>query len=793
MSPHPTIKEIIDRRKQREQLQQVLTHLRNRRNEDLRFDAFEYYGVEGIGKSRMLDEVKSVCRDEKLPFVVFDFSLKDWPEDPIDKLKLWFQVHLCAGLERDFSMAAVKGSLNATGGNSQFVTLLVEALGNTPLILMLDSTEYCPEEFFDWIGREFMRPFIEAPNSPGVLLFLAGRGPRVPDSRWPRLLKNSTLSARLDPLDFNDTLEHIRQLDAKGQYRDAGRFIYDLSNGHPYSTEMLVYELSRMGVGAGNLAEKRRELAERLYDEVFRQRILAGTPAWVQRFIEIASIPRRFSSDMLQRLLVDAPNLPPEISSSAPIQWFIYRISELLEPPYNLVDYAQDYYELEPTLRKLVHTALTILQPEETIRLHLRAMEFYRDMVEKSASSLLEILYHTAMIATLKEQAANREIEPELKRILDNFDRERDKDVRELFHFKGLLEKDSELAELIGSKNLAQLAVLIEQFLKGKHEEELASISILFSPPNEYTVSWYLAEDAALSSEKVYNDLKLEPWRWQADTNKIGRAAFTAYLPLHAQEFIQKRADVPIQLITNAPETPWELLHDGNEFLCLTRSFARKPQMANQHKPPARLPEGPLRALVIGNSTGDLPGAEEEAEAVAGMLKQASWNVDLVKGEDATLSNISIQISTESYALLHYAGHGFFDAGNRLGGLPFPDGTFRADMFERIPNCPRFIFLSACKTGKVVTGSFSFRGEFMEGFASSALMGGALECLGPMWAIGDRTARDFALVIYENLLRGNTFGESVRQARLAVRNRTSDFWAAWALYGNPTKTLNSLF
>jgi hypothetical protein len=792
MSPHPTTKDIINRKQQREQLKQALTRARHRKKEDLRFDALEYYGVEGIGKSRMLDEAKSACRDEQLPFVVFDFGLKDWLEDPITKLKLRFQGHISAGLERDLSMSAVKGSLNAGNGDKQFVALLIEALGDTPLIIMLDGMEHCPEELFDWIGREFIRTFVEAPNTPGVLLFLAGRGPRVQASRWPLLLRNSAQSARLDPLGFTETEEHIRKLDTSGQYQGAARFIYDLSNGHPYSTEMLVHELSRMGVGAGALTERRKELAERLYEEVFRQRILADTPAWVQRFIEIASIPRRFSSAMLQRLLMDAPDLPAEISASTPIQWFMVRLSELLEPPHNLVYYAQDYYELEPTLRKLIHTALTILRPAETLRLHERAREYYREMGGKSASSLLEMLYHTTMITTLRGETADRETEPELKHILGGFDRERETDVRELFHFRGLLENDAELAELIGEPTVLRLKELIEQFLKGKHEEELASISILYSHPNEYTVSWYLVDDATLTAEKVYNDLKLDQGRWQADPNKIGRAAFTSYLPVRAQEFIKNRGNVPIQLITNAPETPWELLHDGHEFLCLSRPFSRKPQMYNQPKRPAPLSEGPLRALVIGNPTGDLPGAEEEARAVADKLRRANWQVDLVVGGDATLSNVSVLISTEAYALLHYAGHGFFDAANRLGGLPFVDGVLRADMFERISICPRFIFLSACKTGKVVTGSFSFRGEFMEGFATSALMGGALECLGPMWAIGDRTARDFALAVYEHLLRGETFGESVRQARLAVRDRSADFWAAWALYGIPTKTLESL-
>jgi hypothetical protein len=66
------------------------------------------------------------------------------------------------------------------------------------------------------------------------------------------------------------------------------------------------------------------------------------------------------------------------------------------------------------------------------------------------------------------------------------------------------------------------------------------------------------------------------------------------------------------------------------------------------------------------------------------------------------------------------------------------------------------------------------------------------ECLGPVWPIGDSTAKDFALVFYENLLKGKPFGEAVRQARLAVKGQTSGDWASWVLYGDPLKKIKDL-
>ena len=74
----------------------------------------------------------------------------------------------------------------------------------------------------------------------------------------------------------------------------------------------------------------------------------------------------------------------------------------------------------------------------------------------------------------------------------------------------------------------------------------------------------------------------------------------------------------------------------------------------------------------------------------------------------------------------------------------------------------------------------------MEGMAVSTLKGGAMGCLGPLWAIKDDFAREFALEFYKYALAGETLGESLRRARLAFFNTSTDFWASWVLYGDPT-------
>lgn len=805
MSPNSKPTEIVNRKQQLQQIQDALANLLDGKLE-LRFTAMEYFGVEGIGKTKMLEQAKKEVLAQKLPLVVVDFR-HGWPlDEEISQAVLRFLGQICDQLDGRFSISLVRAALSdlprqtkdGGSGNGEllkrYISLLIGALGKIPLVLTLDSMEHCPVELLNWVGKDFVSLYAPAEGSPGVAIFLAGRGPRVSDSSWPRLFKRATQSYRLSPLDFGHTEEHIGRLSPDGQYRPAAQFIYTLSNGHPYSTEVIVHELEQLGVSVEKVPAQRQALAEKLYDAVFRQHILGDAPEWIRKFIEVASVPRHFTPGLIQNLFRSLSELPAEINPDVEYQWFHYRLSDLQEPPWQMVYIRQDAYEVEPTLRKLLHTALSILQPEETVRLHERVREFLIQKQEITASQALEALYHRAAITEIK-RAGNTAVavEQELDQLLVRFDREQTNHIQELHQLVDLLKKDDELNDLLEKSGVNALIQKIQTWLNPSSELVYQSTHIVIEhfPPSEYRVGWYQADQVILPVEIVSSGLHFRPQRWKEQTLEAGRAAFSAYLPSRAQDFIRERRDLSIQLSTNYSNIPWELLHDGDEFLCLSRPFARKAQTLREprRKKPANREQ---RALVIGNPTNDLPGAEEEARAVAKILGKRGWEVDILVNQEATIEELTLKVNSVKYGLFHFAGHGYFDpATPNKSGLVFPDGILYAEEFERWQYSPAFLFLSACESGEVAT-QHTLRGEYMEGIASSALLGWVEECLGPVWPISDKTAKEFALVFYEHLLKGKPFGEAVRQARLAVQGQTSGDWASWVLYGDPLRKLNDL-
>src|SRR6185503_20651612 len=116
-------------------------------------------------------------------------------------------------------------------------------------------------------------------------------------------LKTRTESLRLDPLEFESSLEHISSLPIGGEYRAAGRDIFALSNGHPYSTEVIIQWLNNLGVKVDEVGAQRVELARRLREEVIRKYILSDADEWVLPFLEIVCYFRWFTSGFVSEFI----------------------------------------------------------------------------------------------------------------------------------------------------------------------------------------------------------------------------------------------------------------------------------------------------------------------------------------------------------------------------------------------------------------------------------------------------------------------------------------------------------
>jgi CHAT domain-containing protein len=255
-------------------------------------------------------------------------------------------------------------------------------------------------------------------------------------------------------------------------------------------------------------------------------------------------------------------------------------------------------------------------------------------------------------------------------------------------------------------------------------------------------------------------------------------------------------------------EYPWELLYDGEDFLCLKHRLGRFVNVANPTPSNLRQPEqfstDGLSILSIsvprpqprpgGTAYEPLPAAEAETQAIVDTLAPLGnvVKLELLCGREATFDAVYTAIRDRGrYHIVHFNGHAFFNNQNPYGsGLVLFDQDMTTgqivNFFKRKP--PVFFFMNACETAATNSNRTDWRSRYdIFGLARAFLDTGAY-LLGSRWKIGDTSAKNFAEALFKQLADFNTLGDAVKAARIKCREASSPndlAWASYLFYGDP--------
>jgi CHAT domain-containing protein len=245
---------------------------------------------------------------------------------------------------------------------------------------------------------------------------------------------------------------------------------------------------------------------------------------------------------------------------------------------------------------------------------------------------------------------------------------------------------------------------------------------------------------------------------------------------------------------------PWETLRVGDVHPALEGGLTRRytsETMTVARWSEQRTPGTPLQVLMIVDPTLDLPGAADEGTALARLLRAGGASVELLSGAAATRDATLRAFGSGRHDVLHFAGHGFFDAADpgRSGLVCASGEVLRGTDVTRLGDLPALVFFNACEAARVrrprratdASRLFAFRRStsVAEGF----LNGGVANFLGTHWPVGDQAAFAFSTRFYERLLQGAALGECVLDARQRVLALGSIDWADYVLYGSPDFTV----
>ncbi|MBO2445706.1 CHAT domain-containing protein [Actinomadura barringtoniae] len=237
-----------------------------------------------------------------------------------------------------------------------------------------------------------------------------------------------------------------------------------------------------------------------------------------------------------------------------------------------------------------------------------------------------------------------------------------------------------------------------------------------------------------------------------------------------------RQTSSPLLVRTNEMQVPWELLHDGTEFLGLSHDLGQGSVVRGAFLSGREV--GRMeRALIVGDPLGDLAAARSEAEHVAEWLTARGTECTLLIGEDATLVDVVARLSSTPYDLLHYCGHVSILNRPADSGLMLHQRRLLNETALRTAakvGAPPVVFINGCRSaGPIANLCVSF------------MRMGAKVVVGTRAEVAEASARQFAEEFYLRLLDDQTAGSAVRNARLSLLNEPDGAWASFLLFGDP--------
>ncbi|MBF0497797.1 MAG: CHAT domain-containing protein, partial [Deltaproteobacteria bacterium] len=276
---------------------------------------------------------------------------------------------------------------------------------------------------------------------------------------------------------------------------------------------------------------------------------------------------------------------------------------------------------------------------------------------------------------------------------------------------------------------------------------------------------------------------------------EYGQRLYQLLLPEGVRACLKETSveDLVVSVDDQLIKVPWELLHDGETFLCLRFNMGRIVVTQRPVVDRRRQLRPPLKMLVAVDPSGDLSSAQAEGQLIKtgmdrvwGKIQCELWNKDITQER--------VKQHIEEYDLVHYAGHADYNQFNpSLSGWMLQDGKLiTSDIVDlaQTVTLPALVFSNSCQSGQTSAWQADdLIKNRIHGLADAFLMSGVQHYVGAFWNVYDRPSADFAMEFYSGLVKGMPVGQALRQARLKIIERHGmgeAVWAGYILYGSPS-------
>lgn len=276
---------------------------------------------------------------------------------------------------------------------------------------------------------------------------------------------------------------------------------------------------------------------------------------------------------------------------------------------------------------------------------------------------------------------------------------------------------------------------------------------------------------------------------------EIGQVFYDELFTLTVKDLLQNTSTRYLRLTLDGRlmHVPWELLHDGQIFLCRKFNMGRHVKTRQTIlNPRARTLAKPIKVWILADPVGDLKGAYTEGMQLRDYMDQ---NMDFVNVtmQAENISTDLIRQKIRQFDMVHFAGHADYDPQNpNESGWRLSNGILKTEDISKLAGTaamPSLIFSNACQSAR--TEAWSLNDNFEDkifGLANTFLLTGVNHFVGTFWEIMDEPSRHFSLEFYKYIFSGYTIGEAIRLARMELIRKYGEetiIWASYLLYGDP--------
>ncbi len=316
------------------------------------------------------------------------------------------------------------------------------------------------------------------------------------------------------------------------------------------------------------------------------------------------------------------------------------------------------------------------------------------------------------------------------------------------------------------------------------YEEMQVAMSKIHSRCDEVTELLNRANTRGKVSKDILNKMR-----------DVGQVLFDDLLSAKAKETLRSSTvdDLVFYIEDTLVQIPWELLYDGEQFLCQKFNMGRlvktRQNIVNIKQ---RVLSRPLKMLIVSDPRGDLENSSIEGRAIREQLDQ---NATFISANQRS-GQITADYVTEkirNFDIVHYAGHADYDKDDPSNSGWLLDGgkLTSADIMKLVGGrpMPALVFCNACQSGQTEEWQLgaSYNQEIF-GLANAFLLSGVQHYVGTFWEILDEPGKHFAIEFYRAMLEGAAIGEAMREARMSLVKEYGEdtiVWASYMLYGDP--------